>query len=97
MRQNMIKNNERENEKRLEYEYRVGEYVLIVKSASERRLQRKMNMPTEGPYKILKVFKNGTIKIQRGYTEKINTRRVKPYKKATEEADAEDENINQNG
>ena len=40
-----------------------------------------MNNPYEGPYKVVKGYRNGTIRIDRGaYTETIHIRRVKPYK-----------------
>ena len=39
-----------------------------------------MNNPYEGPYKVIKTYKNDTIKINRGtYIENIHKCRVKPY------------------
>eukprot|EP00957_Ditylum_brightwellii_P077004 5852476-Ditylum_brightwellii.AAC.1 len=68
---NMIKNNIRENTKRLPCEYKIGEYVFIVKSAQEPRLQKKIGEPTEGPFTTLRVFYNGTVQIQKDrYTKR---------------------------
>ena len=40
----------------------------------------KLNSPTEGPYEIVKVYNNGTIKIKRNkYFETISITRVKPF------------------
>ena len=59
-------NNEKENSKRREHEYKVGDLVLLVTPQYERRKQPKISSPTEGPYEILRVFRNGIISIQRG-------------------------------
>ena len=42
---------------------------------------KKMQCPTEGPYKVLKVNTNGTLRIRRGnYDETIHVRRLKPFR-----------------
>ena len=75
-------NNEKENSKRREHEYKVGDLVLLVTPQYERRKQPKISSPTEGPYEILRVFCNGIISIQRGaYVDKVSIRRVRPYKR----------------
>ena len=44
--------------------------------------KRKLNAPYTGPYRLLKNYNNGTVKIKRGvYEENIHIRRLKPYKK----------------
>ena len=68
-------NNKRENSKRIDYDFSVGEKVLI-----ERHGARKIERPYDGPYKIVRIHTNGTITIERGaITERINIRRVHPY------------------
>ena len=71
----------RENATRLSHNYRVGERVLIIMDASERRSQRKIGEVTKGPYMILKINPNGTVEIQRdNYRETISIRRIKPFR-----------------
>ena len=72
-----VQDNTRENERRKDYEYKVGDLCYIVKNKFERK--RKLDKPAEGPFKIVATFKNGTVKIDRnGYNEVINIRRLKP-------------------
>ena len=77
-----LQNNAKENRKRLEHEYKVGDKVLIVLKPYERRNNPKISAPTstEGPHTILAVYANGNVKLQRGaYTEVMNIRRIMPY------------------
>ena len=70
--------NERENRARVRYEYRPGHKVLIL--LKNEGMGSKLDSPTEGPYEVLKVYNNGTVKIKRGsYDEIINIRRLKPF------------------
>ena len=70
------KANTAENSKRKSYDYSVGNQVLILNTD----IQRKLNSPTQGPFRILRVFANGTVSIQRGaVTERLNIRRIAPY------------------
>ena len=65
-----IENNTRENLNRIDHNYNVGDKVLI----------SKIQIRTEGPYEIIQVYNNGTVKINKGsYNEIINIRRIKPY------------------
>jgi hypothetical protein len=60
--------------------YAVGDKVLLILNADERRIHPKMEAPTRGPFAITAVHSNGTVNIHRGQTtETINIRRVKPY------------------
>jgi len=70
------KNNQRENKRRRKYEYSVQDKVLI-----EARTSDKYSKPTwQGPYVVVRVNNNGTLRIQKGAVhETINIRRVKPY------------------
>jgi hypothetical protein len=83
IRQNQaIANNAKENKKRLGHIYKVDDLVLIVKKPYELAKAGKISLPTysEGPYKILKLYKNGTVKIQCGsFTDILSIRRDMPY------------------
>ena len=71
------KNLRRENRKRRRYDYEVGEKVL-------KRVHdpTKLGQRTTGPYKIEQVHTNGTVvlELRPGITERINIRRIKPYR-----------------
>ena len=70
--------NQRENSKRREYEYQVGQKCWIVKNKYERK--NKLAKPAEGPFEIVQVYKNGTVRLDRnGYLETISIRRLKPF------------------
>ena len=70
------KNNIRENSTRVEHDYTVGEKVLLLVTD----LQRKLNSPTEGPYKIVQVHTNGNVSILCGsVVERLNIHRIKPF------------------
>ena len=43
-------------------------------------LQRKLDSPTSGPYKIIQVHANGNVSVNRGNViERLNIHRIKPY------------------
>ena len=68
--------NARENAKRQQHTYKVGDKVLVEKPG----IIRKMSAPREGPYVITKVYTNGTVRIRKGaVNEQINIRRLTPY------------------
>ena len=70
------RNNERENSKRLEHTYKVGDMVSKAKPGKQPKLRRKR----DGPYEVVAVYDNGTVKIRRGAVdERINIRRVYPF------------------
>ena len=54
------KNNDRENAKRIDYDYKVGDKVLIYTPDPN-----KMEQPQEGPYSIIQVHTNGTVTLHR--------------------------------
>ena len=73
-----IENNTRENLNRIDHNYNVGDKVLIILKGEE--IRSKIQIRTEGPYEIIQVYNNGTVKINKGsYNEIINIRRIKPY------------------
>ena len=69
--------NVRENKSRLKHTYKIGDKVLLILSDE---VMSKLDDPTEGPYQIMKVFHNGTIRINRGaFNEVLHIRNVKPF------------------
>ena len=67
----------RENLKRIEHEYRVGDKVLLEKPG----LICKLSAPRTGPFRITETYTNGTVRIQRGVVnERVNIRRLTPFK-----------------
>ena len=72
------KNNYRENSKRLDYEYNVGDKVTI--KADYLKKTQKAKFANKGPFSVVEVFNNGVIRIRRGNVEEnINIRRVDPF------------------
>ncbi len=77
-------NNEKENKQQLEHTNKVNDLVLILKKPYEIDKAAKISSPTynEGPYRMLEVFNNGTVRILQGaYTDIINIMRLIPYYK----------------
>jgi transposase InsO family protein len=70
------KNLELANRRRIRYDYRQGQRVLV------KHVKDKLGDRTEGPFPILQVHTNGTVTIQRqpGIAERINIRRLIPIK-----------------
>jgi hypothetical protein len=69
------KNNQKENKSRIRHTYKPGNKVLM-KSPNARKYER----PYEGPYKILQVNNNGTVRLKQGAVETtINIRQIVPY------------------
>ena len=66
------------NRKRFSYDYAVGEEVLKLVPRPG-----KMDARAEGPYPIERVHANGTLTIRLNprVIERINIRRVKPYRR----------------
>ena len=71
------KNNSRENATRVDYDYHVGDKILVINTD----IQRKLDNPNKGPFTIKRVCSNGTVVILRNnnVTERINIRRIKPF------------------
>ena len=55
-------NNRKENARRMEHKYRVGEKVLLEKPG----LISKLSAPRTGPYRITHTYTNGTVRVQCG-------------------------------
>ena len=70
------KSNAQENARRIDHDYQVGDRVLLEKPG----ILRKMSQPRTGPFEIIKVHTNGTVRIRRNnVTEQVNIRRLTPY------------------
>ncbi len=70
-------NNARENKGRIDYDYKVGQKVLVRK---EGILRKSGSIWHRKPWLITTVHTNGTITVQRGNRlERINIRRVKLF------------------
>lgn len=67
----------RQNLKRREHHYRVGDTILI-----KARTPNKLQPRAHGPYPIVEVFTNGTVEVARNphVRERLNIRRLIPFK-----------------
>ena len=75
------KNNKRENAKRTSYTYKVGDQVLL-----KRGTENKYETPYAGPYPILQVNDNGTVRLRmKAIIDTVNIRRLYPYIQATDQ------------
>ena len=68
----------RSNQKRRGFDYQPGDQVLVRRPG----ILRKLNKPFDGPFPIVKSHVNGNVTIRRAthVTERLNIRRIKPYK-----------------
>ena len=55
------KNNKAENAKRIDYQYNKGDLTLLLRGT-----ENKYEAPYKGPYCILQVYDNGTVRLQVG-------------------------------
>jgi hypothetical protein len=69
--------NQRENAKRIDYDYKAGDIVLVI---NEGILRKAESAYGKEPWTITTVHTNGTIRIQCGAKmEQISSRRVEPF------------------
>jgi transposase InsO family protein len=75
--QDLIRKNTRiENSKRIPYQYRVGDQVML-----ENHRANKYEQPYKGPYLVMQVNDNGTVCLKMGaVTDTVNIRRIHPYR-----------------
>ena len=74
--QEINRNNARENKKRIDYQHNVGDKVSKRKPGIIPKLRRKR----DGPYEVIAVYNNGTVRIRRGaVSQRLNIRRTYPY------------------
>jgi hypothetical protein len=73
------KSNQKENKSQIPYEYKVGDQVVL----ETPEILRKLSTPCTGPYPVTNVYKNGTIRIQKGkkgiVSARLNIRRITPF------------------
>jgi hypothetical protein len=71
------RDNQRENAKRIDYNYKVGDKVLLI---NEGILRKAESAYGKEPWTITTVHTNGTIRIQSGTrTERLSIQRVQPF------------------
>ncbi len=69
--------NQQENAKQIDYDYKVGDKVLVI---NEGILRKAESAYGKKPYSVTTVHTNGTIRIQCGTkTEQLSIRRVEPF------------------
>ena len=69
-------NNKRENSKRIKHTYKVGDKILMQRAKRFKHGDREY----DGPFTILEVRNNGTLRIQKKrYADTVNIRQVFPY------------------
>jgi transposase InsO family protein len=72
----ILENNRRENAKRKAHEYKVGDLVLYKDAQTHKYGRDAYN----GPFDVIKVNKNGTIRIKMDtVSDVVNIRHIKPY------------------
>ena len=73
----IAKSNERENKKRYNHHFSPGDWITITKPG----ILRKLCVPREGPYQVIKHHDNGMITYEKApFTNaKVNIRRVSPF------------------
>ena len=75
-----LKDNERENSKRRDHTYKIGDKVLLKRDYLQ--IRRKSERKNQGPYDVVAVHKNGTLSITNktsGTTSTIHIRRLVPF------------------
>ena len=69
-------NNARENKSRIPHEYKVGDMILITRNKRSKHGEREK----DGPYPIVNVNNNGTVRYDKGtYSDIINIRKCEPF------------------
>ena len=75
----ILKNNRRENAKRIPHKYEIGDEVLLDEPGAY-----KYETKQSGPYTLRQVYNNGTVSIKKGAClDTVNIRRLTPYKRAS--------------
>jgi hypothetical protein len=73
----MARNNRRENVSRRTHDYKVGDKVLLKKPGKH---IRKLEAPRTGPHTFTAIYTIGNLRIQKGnVNERVNIRRLFPY------------------
>jgi len=70
-------NNQKENSRRIPYQYKVGDKVLYQTLTKSKYGEN----PYSGPFTVLQVNGNGTVHLSMGaFTEVVNIRLIRPYR-----------------
>jgi hypothetical protein len=70
------RNNRRENARRRDHTFRVNDLILLDRGETQRKLEPKRT----GPYQVVRVYDNGTVKIRKeNYTQRVSIRRCIPF------------------
>jgi hypothetical protein len=65
-----------ENKKRIKYDYKVNDLILLDRGT----LQRKLVPKRDGPYQVIRVYSNGTLKIRKDiYAQQVSIHQCTPY------------------
>jgi pyruvate kinase len=65
-----------ENRKRIKYDYKVNDLILLDCGT----FQRKLVVKHDGTYQVIRVYSNGTLVIRKGiYVQQVSIRRCTPY------------------
>ena len=68
-------NNKRENMRRNNHQYKIGDKILV-----KRKKNSKQELEFMGPFPITKINENGTVSFQKGIIiDAVNIRRIKPF------------------
>jgi hypothetical protein len=59
-------NVDRENNKRIKYDYKINNLILLDRGT----LQRKLVPKRDGPYQVIRVYSNGSLKYERASVSK---------------------------
>ena len=69
-------NNSKENKSRIPHEYKVGDMILVSRNKRSKHGEREK----DGPYPIVQVNTNGTLRYDKGtYSDIINIRQCEPF------------------
>ena len=69
-------NNSKENKSRIPHEYKVGDMILVSRNKRSKHGEREK----DGPYPIVQVNNNGTVRYDKGtYSDIINIRKCEPF------------------
>ena len=74
----IAKSNQRENAKRIDYQYKKGDWITVKRPG----IIRKLCVPNEGPFQVVKHHSNGTVTYEREpfVEERVSIRRISPCK-----------------
>ena len=59
----IIKNNKLKSAKRIVHQYEFGDFIKITHDTNSYIRPTKLSKPNEGPYEVVEVYANGTVKI----------------------------------